>query len=208
VCAADQIGVKPPDTKAASAAALQGVVSNRDMGEFLTRATIWVSIVGYTLGSILFALSRGGSSSQGKAQWDSIARVVWTVACASLIAHFISAFQFYHGWSHAAAYRDTARQTEELFGLNWGGGLFINYALMIVWMVDISWWWRSGLDSYRKRPWPLVAAWHGFLIFIIFNATVVFGEGVVRWVGCAICLLLALTWLDIAKRSRNLRAKK
>ena len=167
-----------------------------DTGEFLTRGTIWVSIVGYVVGSVVFALS---PLSRRRAQWDSAARVVWSVACASLIAHFISAFQFYHGWSHAAAYRDTARQTEEVFGFNWGGGLFINYALLIAWIVDLAWWWRSGLDSYRKRPWPLVALWHGLLIFIIFNATVVFGDGMVRWVGLAICLLLTLTWLRIVR---------
>jgi len=119
------------------------------------------------------------------------------VACASLIAHFICAFQFYHGWSHAAAYRDTARQTEDVFGLNWGGGLFINYALLIAWMVDIGWWWQGGLDSYPQRPWPLVGAWHGFLVFIIFNATVVFGHGIVRWVGLGICVLLTLTWVRV-----------
>lgn len=172
------------------------------IGEFLTRGTIWFSIVGYTLGSVIFALF---SSPQRRAQWDSAARVVWTVACASLIAHFISAFQFYHGWSHQAAYRDTARQTEELFGLNWGGGLYINYALLIAWIADVGWWWRAGLDSYPKRPWPLVALWHGFLIFIIFNATVVFGDGIVRWLGVTICLLLTLTWLHIVRRLRNLR---
>ena len=99
----------------------------------------------------------------------------------------------------AAAYADTAQQTQELFGLNWGGGLFINYALLLAWIVDIAWWWRSGLDSYRKRPWPLIAAWHGVIIFIIFNATVVFGDGVVRWLGLAICLLLTLTWLRIVR---------
>jgi len=170
------------------------------MGEFLTRGTIWVSMVCYAVGSVIFALSRGrAASSSGRERWDSAARVVWTVACTSLVAHFVSAFQFYHGWSHEAAYRDTSRQTEELFGLNWGGGLFINYALLIAWMVDIAWWWRSGLDSYRKRPCPLVALWHGFLIFIIFNATVVFGDGIVRWVGFAICLLLTLTWLRIVR---------
>jgi hypothetical protein len=162
-----------------------------DIGEFLTRTTIWVSIVAYAVGSVVFAGSRG------RAKWESTARVVWTVACASLIAHFISAFQFYHGWSHAAAYRDTARQTGEVFGLNWGGGLFINYALLIGWVMDIGCWWRSGLGSYRQRPWPLVAAWHGFLIFIIFNATVVFGDDLVRWVGLSICVLLTLTWLRI-----------
>jgi hypothetical protein len=164
------------------------------MGEFLTRSTIWFSIVGYVVGSVIFALS---PSPRRRAHRDLAARVVWTVACASLIAHFISAFQFYHAWSHAAAYRDTARQTQEVFGFNWGGGLFINYALLIAWIVDIGWWWRRGLDSYRQRPWPLVAVWHGFLIFIIFNATVVFGDGIVRWLGLATCLLLTLTWLRI-----------
>ncbi len=179
-----------------------------DIGEFLTRGTIWVSIVGYALGSVIFALSlRGGrftTETQSRRRthgekWDSAARVIWTVGCASLIAHFISAFQFYHGWSHAAAYGDTARQTEEVFGFNWGGGLFINYALLIAWIVDIARWWRSGLDSYRKRPWPLVFAWHGFLIFIIFNATVVFGDGIVRWLGLVICFLLTFTWLRIVR---------
>mgnify|MGYP003286478304 CR=1 FL=1 len=165
-----------------------------DTGEFLTRGTIWFSIVGYVAGSIIFAFC---SSPRGRTQWESGARVLWTVACASLIVHFISAFQFYHGWSHATAYVDTARQTEEVFGLNWGGGLFVNYALLIAWMVDIAWWWRSGLDSYRKRPWLLIAAWHGVLIFIIFNATVVFGDGIVRWLGLGICVLLTLSWLRI-----------
>lgn len=172
------------------------------MGEFLTRLTIWLSIVGYAVGTVIFALSRGrATSSRGTAQWDSAARVVWTLACAGLIAHFISAFQFYHGWSHATAYRDTARQTEEVFGFNWGGGLFINYALLIAWMLDIGWWWRNGLDSYRKRPWPVVALWHGFFIFIIFNATVVFGDGIVRWVGLAICLLLTLAWFHFTLKA-------
>ena len=166
-----------------------------DTGEFLTRGTIWVSIAGYAIGSVIFAMS---SPSRRSATWDAAARVIWTIACASLIAHFISAFQFYHDWSHAAAYADTARQTREAFGFNWGGGVFINYALLITWMLDVAWWWRSGLDSYRKRPLPLVVAWHGFLIFIIFNATVVFGDGIVRWIGLAICLLLALSWLRIA----------
>ena len=164
--------------------------------EILTRSTIWVSIAGYAIGSVFFALSY---SSRRKGEWDSATRVVWTIACASLIAHFVSAFQFYHGWSHAAAYEDTARQTHELFGLNWGGGVFINYALLIVWIIDIAWWWRSGLDSYRQRPWPLLVAWHGVLIFIIFNATVVFGDGIVRWIGAGICLLLALAWVRIIR---------
>jgi hypothetical protein len=175
-----------------------------NIGKFLTLGTIWVSIVGYAIGSVIFALSyspkRKVDSSRRSARLDLATRVIWTIACASLTAHFICAFQFYHGWSHAAAYADTARQTRELFDLNWGGGVFINYALLIAWIVDITWWWRAGLDSYRKRRLPFVLAWHSFLIFIIFNATVVFGDGIVRWSGLAICLVLTLAWVRIASR--------
>ena len=168
-----------------------------DMREFLTRGTIWISIAGYAIGSVIYAMSY---ATRRRARWDAATRVIWTIAWASLTAHFISAFQFYHSWSHAAAYADTARQTREAFGLNWGGGVFINYALLIAWIVDIAWWWVRGLDSYRKRPLPLVLAWHGFLIFIIFNATVVFGDGIVRWIGLVICLMLILSWVRIIRQ--------
>ena len=160
-----------------------------EFGEFLTLSTIWISIAGYVIGSLIFAASRQSG------QWDSATRILWTIACASLAAHFISAFHFYHGWSHEAAYADTARQTREAFGLDWGGGVFINYALLILWIADVGWWWFSGIDSYRRRPRSLMMAWHGLFVFIIFNATVVFGDGMARWVGLLICVLLVLTWL-------------
>ncbi len=145
-------------------------------------------MVGYVVGSVVFSRSRG------RPRLDSVTRIIWTVACTGLVAHFLAAFHFYHGWSHTAAYLDTARQTEELFGMKWGGGLFINYALLVAWIVDLAWWWRSGLDSYRKRPWPVLVLWHGFFIFIIFNATVVFADGIVRWLGLMLSLVLIFTW--------------
>jgi len=174
-----------------------------ETGEFLTRATIWVAIVVYAIGSVVFALARGRS------RWDSVTRVLWTVAVLSLVGHFICAYQFYHHWSHDSAYLDTARQTDEVIGLNWGGGLFINYAFLTLWTIDVSWWWLRGLASYRSRPWPVVAAWHGFLIFILFNAMVVFKDGPTRWVGLVICVVLLLSWARIARqgltKSRNER---
>jgi len=163
-------------------------------GELLTRTTIWIAILGYTTGSFIFAVARR------RDRWDSAARIVWTIACLSLIAHVICAFQFYHFWSHESVYRETARQTEAVVGLNWGGGVFINYALVIGWIVDLSWWWWSGLESYRRRPWSLIAIWHGFLIFIIFNATVVFKTGAVRWVGLCVCLSLCVAWFSIVRQ--------
>ena len=165
-----------------------------ETGEFLTRATIWITIVAYTVGSVVFALARG------RASWDAATRLLWTIAVISLIGHFICAYQFYHHWSHQSAYLDTARQTDDVIGINWGGGLFINYAFLTIWAIDAGWWWVRGLKSYRTRPRPVVAAWHGFLIFILFNAMVVFKDGAVRWVGLVICLVLLLAWVSIARQ--------
>lgn len=165
-----------------------------ETGEFLTRATIWITLAAYVVGSVVFAFARGRLGR------DSATRVLWTIAVVSLIAHFISAYEFYHHWSQQSAYLDTARQTDAVVGLDWGGGLFINYAFIIIWTIDVSWWWLRGLTSYRSRPWPLVAAWHGFLIFILFNATVIFKDGLVRWAGLAVCTVLCLAWLAIARQ--------
>ena len=160
-------------------------------GEFLTRSTIWISILSYAIGSIVFATSRG------RARFDRGARLAWTIGCAALIVHFICAFNFYHAWSHESAYVETARQTAEVFWINWGGGLFINYAVALFWIADVAWWWVAGLSSYRRRPWLLTLIWHSFLIFIIFNATVVFKEGMTRWVGLLVCVSLVLSWVLI-----------
>jgi hypothetical protein len=164
-------------------------------GELLTRITIWLAIVAYTAGSFIFALSRR------RTRWDAATRIIWTLASISLVAHVVCAFQFYHGWSHASAYLETARQTKAVVGLNWGGGLFINYILTIGWILDVGWWWWSGLQSYRQRPWQLLAAWHGFLIFIIFNATFVFKTATVRWVGLCICVSLCVAWFYVRQTS-------
>ena len=160
-------------------------------GEFLTRSTVWISILAYTIGCVVFATSHKHPDA------DRWARLAWTIGCAALVAHFICAFQFYHAWSHDSAYLETARQTAAVFRINWGGGLFINYAVVMLWTADVAWWWFAGVSSYRRRPWLLTLLWHGFLIFIILNATVVFKDGLTRWLGLLVCLTLVLSWVSI-----------
>ena len=162
-------------------------------GEFLTRSTIWIAILAYAIGCIVFAWR----------QRDRWARVAWTTGCAALVAHVICAYHFFHDWSHQSAYVETARQTAAVVSLNWGGGLFINYLVATLWTVDVAWWWLAGVSAYRRRPWLLTLIWHGFLIFIIFNATVVFKDGLTRWIGLLVCLSLVLSWVMI-KRQRSM----
>ncbi|MCH8192964.1 MAG: hypothetical protein IIA65_02970 [Planctomycetes bacterium] len=161
-------------------------------GELLTSATVWLALAGYAVGTFAF------SGSRQLDRRDRVARRAWTLGCIGMLAHTACAFQFYHGWSHTAAYRDTARQTAELFGLHWGGGLYVNYALLAGWVLDCLWWWR-GLEAYRRRPRRIVLCWNGFLLFIIFNATVVFETGLARWLGLCLCLGICIRWCYDAK---------
>ena len=91
------------------------------------------------------------------------------------------------------AYHETARQTGEVLGLNWGGGLYVNYFFTLAWVIDVLWRW-AGMERYRQRPRWLSIAWHTLFFIIVVNSTVVFGTGLVRWLGLAACLSLALIW--------------
>ena len=124
---------------------------------------------------------------------DRSARLTWSLAGLLYLAHVGCAFAFYHHWSHSAAYQDTARRTAELLGASWGGGLYFNYLLTAVWIVDVIWWWR-GLGVYRGRPRWIQTSVHAFFAFMFFNATVVFAAGPVRWLGLVATATLGFIW--------------
>ncbi len=165
-------------------------------GEFLTRVTIWLALSGAAMGAIAKFAAR--SNPRGKA----FARWAWTIGCFGLLSHVACAFHFYHNWSQASAYRETARQTAELFSFHWGGGLYINYAFMTAWLVNVLWWWR-GFSAYDQRPRAWVWGWRAFFLFMIFNATVVFKTGALRWIGLAMCVGMALIWWQTDRKGIN-----
>jgi hypothetical protein len=157
----------------------------------LTKITVWIALAGYAAAIIIFLQPKNR---------DAIARLFWTAGCIAMIAHAACAFHFHHHWSHVDAYNETARQTAEVFGLNWGGGIFINYILIIGWIVDVIWWWR-GLTIYRNRSKIFSIVWHVFLFFIFFNATVVFEDGILRWLWLIFSLTLLLILFQRTSRS-------
>jgi hypothetical protein len=155
------------------------------LGEFATRWTVRLALAGYFLGA---ALGAGNLTRQSQL----IARVAWTLGCLFYLAHVACAFHFYHGWSHAAAYRHTAEQTELVTGWNWGGGIYFNYLFTAVWLADAVASWRRG--DRQLSGWVGVVA-QAFLWFMVFNATFVFGHGAIRWFGLAGCVVLIVRWL-------------
>lgn len=117
------------------------------------------------------ALYFWGLSLQLRRRWP-LERAVNSAALAVYLLHVICAFQFFYSWSHATALRETARQTEALFGVNWGGGLYLNYALTAVWLGDCL---TSWLRPERRISRPAWADWaiSGFLVFMFVNGSVV-----------------------------------
>ncbi len=140
---------------------------------------------GLTLWTVRLALLLCAAVWTGRLP-SGAARLAWTAGCLLYLAHVVCAFHFYHAWSHAAAYDETARRTEELFGLRSGGGLHLNYLFTLLWAGDVLWWWLAPA-SHEGRPRAAAWALHGYMAFLAFNATVVFGTGPVRWAGLAVC---------------------
>ena len=91
------------------------------------------------------------------------------------------------------AYADTARQTAEFAGWNWGGGLYVNYLFTLVWAGELIWWWVSP-TTFARRPRWIDRGVRGFFMFMIFNGAVVFAHSPMRWYGVVLCAVLAVAW--------------
>jgi hypothetical protein len=102
-----------------------------------------------------------------------IARLCWTLGLAMHVLHVLFAFGLGHGWSHAAAVEHVARTG----GFGWG--IVVNYAFAAVWLADVIWWWAKPA-GYAARSRRAGRGVHCFLVFVTFNATVVFGPETTR----------------------------
>jgi len=150
----------------------------------MTYVTAWAAFLGYVVALVL--------RLRGSDPLLRQSRIWWTAGCGMMLLHVACAFHEVHHWSHDAAFEATARQTAELTGFPSGSGVYVNYAVLALWLADVCWWWRAPAHheskAARKTQWLL----QGFLAFVWFNATVVFGHGMIRWAGAAAWLLLTI----------------
>jgi hypothetical protein len=105
-----------------------------------------------------------------------------------------------YGWSHEAAVAATARQTMAVYGVNWGGGVYLNYAFVTLWVVEAWRWYR--FPSRQTRPVRAIT-WTTRAVFLvmILNAAVIFAGGARRGAGALI--VLGLLWIWWPRRSVN-----
>lgn len=116
---------------------------------------------------------------------------LWATGCVALAVHTWAAFAFVHHWSHASAVQETARQTGQMLGWEFGNGIWFSYALLVVWTLDVIWSARHPLGP-QLVPTGLQAVVHGYIFFIVLNGVVTFQHGWYRWTGAG--LLVMMVW--------------
>jgi hypothetical protein len=146
--------------------------------------TIWVSLV-------LFAVGESG-----RRRPDAVAGWAWPAFAAGLLLcliHIVIAIGSVHGWNHAAVVASTRAQTESVYGIDWGGGVFVNYLFVAAWAID-AWSWRAA--ALRGRPLPARWRWplRLFYAIVVLNAAVIFAAGTRRLLGLAIVGWLLWLW--------------
>lgn len=146
-------------------------LQNADAAELVTRQTARVAVIFWGLAAA-FILLNGRE-----------ARLVWTLACAAYLIHVATAFDRVHHWCHEAAFEHVATAS------GFGPGIFVSYAFSALWVLEVGWWWLAP-DAYAARSKWLDRGIHGFMAFVVFNGTVVYETGLIRWVGLLIFIML------------------
>lgn len=151
-------------------------------GDDLIRNTIRLALLYYATAVTLMLQLRAEDWSAVTAR-GRLARLCWTLAWLAYLIHLAMAFHFAHGWSHDHA----MQHTEEVSGF--GPGIFVSHLFTLVWTAEVLCWWLAA-DRYATRSAWIDRLLHGFMLFVVFNGTVVFESGLIRWAG-----LVLFIWL-------------
>ncbi len=158
-----------------------------DPGELLTRNTVRLSLMWYSL-ALCLMMRLDQQDWRAETPRGKLARLAWTWSIICFWVHLGMAYHFYHQWSHAHAFE----HTREVSGV--GEGIYISYLFTWLWTADMLWWWMSPA-GYAARPVWIDRALHSFMLFIVFNGMVVYEAGMIRWAGLVLFFGLACAWL-------------
>lgn len=164
-----------------------------DLGDTITRNTVRLSLSWYLAALLLMPGSRPADWSI-RTKRGSIMRWCWTWGMLSFLVHLAMAFHYFHHWSHADAFE----RTRQVSGT--GEGIYVSYLFTCLWIADVLWWWLNPL-SYSNRPAAIGRSLHTFMLFIVFNGTVVYETGTIRWAGLLGFGLLFVQWMMTKQRN-------
>jgi hypothetical protein len=169
-----------------------------DLGEDQTRGTVRVALLyyGVAVGLMLFL---GPADWQACGRIGRLTRCAWTLGWLTYLIHVAAALHYYDHWSHAEAMERTARQG----GFSYG--IYVSHLFTLLWTSDVAWWWMSASTYGSRRP-TIGGTLHAFMLFIIFNGTVVYETGLIRWAGAAGLAVLGALAMVRLRRARQLHS--
>ncbi|MGF1579155.1 MAG: hypothetical protein ACFCD0_07310 [Gemmataceae bacterium] len=154
-------------------------------GEQLTRLTVWISLLYYFPAVML--LLRFGKTNWPDFGTELLGLTLWMGSWLAYLIHVVMAFRYYHHWSHADAFEHTEARS------GFGYGIYVNYVFTILWTGDVFWW-ACFPTGYQRRPQWVGWSFHASMVFIVVNATIVFADGPIRWIGVIGFVWLAWLW--------------
>ena len=166
--------------------AAPALLGSSNPGDDLTRNTVRLALGFYGVAAVVMLLLHRGEWA-ATTERGELARCCWTLAWMAYLVHLAMAFHHYHGWSHARA----VEHVRAVSGV--GEGIYASHLFTLLWTLDVAWWWWNPA-SYAARPGWVDRGLHGFLLFMIFNATVVYETGFIRWAGLFLTEGLVRLW--------------
>ncbi len=164
----------------------------------LIRASVWLVLVCWFTGAMLRTVA-GRSGPSGR--WYPR---IWFVGAALLVVHITASYGWVHRWSHSAALRATADQSEQVTGIRAPWGVYVNFLFSALWLVYSGLLaWRGPVVSYGTWRDRFDRTFFWFSCAIVFSATVVFEAGPIRWLSAAGFLTLAI--IEFRTRGTRLR---
>jgi hypothetical protein len=172
--------------------ALPYLTGSPTLDDDLTRYTVRLAL-GYYAAAVTLMLLLEPPEWLAAGGRGRLARWCWTLGWLTYLVHLFMAFHHVHHWSHGAA----VHHTQELSGF--GPGIWFSHLFTLLWTADVLFWWLRPASYATRPPW---VDWivHGFMAFIVFNATVVFETGFIRWAGIALFTELGLIFLYRLRR--------
>jgi hypothetical protein len=160
-------------------------------------ATIWTALA-------LFVAAEAGwrreseLGARGPRAWAWPALVLGAALMAS---HVLIALGLRYGWNHEAAVAETARQAAAVYGFEWRGNIYVSYAFVLFWFVEV-WRRRARMAASVQRPGLLTWVWRSFFFLIIFNGAIVFATTPwSRALGALLVAALVRVWWPDASRT-------
>jgi prepilin signal peptidase PulO-like enzyme (type II secretory pathway) len=144
--------------------------------------TAWVAFALWAGAVGLMLQAKPGEWAAGAVRFR-VTQWTWALGCAMFLIHVAVAFHFAHRWQHANAFQHVQNTSD------FGPGIFVSYFFTLLWTADAIWM-TTRPTSYVARPRWLGWAVHGFMAFITFNGTAVFGHGLMQWVSVGVFAVL------------------